>query len=178
MKTPLPTLVVADTGPLVVLGLIDMLSAVAATLGPLAVPEAVVAECLVNPQAPGAAQVAQALAAGHLMTVPDATLKALDPAYARGLGAGETSVIAYAKQHKLTALVDDRKARATAMRLAVPVLGSGAVLLALKRAGHLPTVGQALAAWAAHGYFVAESVHQELRRRANEATAEDSAQAS
>lgn len=168
MPSRKPALVVADTGPLIVLGVVDLLKPAATVLGPLAVPEAVLGECLQSPQSPGAPQVAQALQSGHLRPVPDVDLRALDPAHVLGLGAGESAVIAYARQHACVALVDDRKARATATRLAVPVIGSGAVLLALKQAGHLASLQPVLDAWAAHGYFMSPALRYELLRKARE----------
>lgn len=158
----------ADTGPLIVLGLADLLKPAAVLLGPLATPEAVLDECLQNPQSAGASQVAQALRAGDLRPVPDIDLQALDPAHARGLGAGESAVIAYARQQGWVALMDDRKARATATRLAVPVMGSGTVLLALKQAKHLAALRPVLDAWARHGYFMSPAVRFELLSKAGE----------
>lgn len=86
----------------------------------------------------GADAIRLALAAGHLHVLAAA---ALEPLHSfPGLGAGEIAVIAYAQAHGLVALVDDRKARATALRLAIPVIGSGAVLVRLKRSGHVASV--------------------------------------
>lgn len=160
--------VVADAGPLIVLGVVSLLTPAAEMLGPMAVPQAVLDECLARPDAPGARQIAAALQTGSLCATATAEIALLDPAQAHGLGAGEMAVIAYAHRHGLTALVDDRKARATAIRLGVSLLGSGAVLIGLKRAGKLATVGAVLQLWRAHGYFVSDKARAELRTMAGE----------
>lgn len=160
-------LLVADAGPLIVLGLADLLAPVAQLHGPLAVPAAVLAECLERPSLPGAAQIQVALAQGHLQAVLDGTPNAPGNLL-HGLGAGELAVLAYAQTHGLTALVDERRARRTAQRLGIGLIGSGALLVGLKRATLVPSVGAMLDVWAAHGYFVADAVRAALLAAAGE----------
>ena len=160
-------LLVADAGPLIVLGLADLLAPVAQLHGPLVVPAAVVAECLERPSLPGAAQIQAALAHGHLQPVLDGRTDA-HGTLLHGLGAGELAVLAYAQTHGLTALVDERRARRTAQRLGIRLVGSGALLVALKRAALIPSVGAVLDIWAAHGYFVAATVRTALVAAAGE----------
>ena len=59
-------------------------------------------------------------------------------------------------------------ARQVAERLNVPVVGSGAILLALKKHGLVTSIQPALAAWAKHGYFVSAKLKGELLARAGE----------
>ncbi|KAF1043891.1 hypothetical protein [Xylophilus sp.] len=158
-------LLVADAGPLIVLGLVGLLAPAAHRYGPLAVPDAAVRECLAQPGLPGEGAIREALDAGQLRVVATAVLEQLAT---RGLGAGEAAVIAFAQAHGLVALVDDRKARQTARRLGVPLIGSGAVPVQLKRSGHVTSVQAVLDRWHAHGYFVAEPVRQALLAAAGE----------
>ncbi len=160
-------LLVADAGPLIVLGLADLLALVAQLHGPLAVPAAVLAECLERPSLPGAAQIQDALAHGHLQPVLDGKPSAPGNLL-HGLGAGELAALAYAKTHGLTALVDERRARRTVQRLGIRLVGSGALLVALKRAACISSVGAVLDVWAAHGYFVADTVRAALLAAAGE----------
>lgn len=77
-------------------------------------------------------------------------------------------MLAYAQAHGLTALIDERRARRTAQRPGIPLIGSGALLVALKRAASIPSVGAVLGTWAAHGYFVAAAVRNALLAAAQE----------
>lgn len=167
-RTRRPALLVADAGPLIVLGLADLLGAVARVYGPPAVPEAVLAECLTPHGLPGAGAIQAALAARQLLPVSDGAPSAGEAAWLHGLGPGELAVLAHAQAHGLTALVDDRKARRTAQRLGLAVVGSGAVLVGLKQQACIASVGAVLGQWAAHGYFVGEGVRAELLAAAGE----------
>jgi predicted nucleic acid-binding protein len=162
-----PQLLVADAGPLIALAVAGVLPQALLGFG-LLVPQAVLDECLADAYAPGADEIAQASRAGAFMLVPDAQIAPLDPAYAAGLGSGEIAVLAYAAQHQHVALVDERRARRVAQRLGVAVVGSGAVLLALKSMGLLAAIRPALVAWEAHGYHVAPALRGDLLARAGE----------
>lgn len=160
-------LLVADAGPLIVLGLADLLAPAARLYGPLAVPAAVLAECLERPSLPGAAQIQATLARRHLHAVLDGAPHA--PATSlHGLGTGEPAVLAFAQTHGLTALVDERRARRTAQQLGIRLIGAGALLVGLKRATSIPSVGAVLDVWATHGYFVADAVRSALLAAAGE----------
>lgn len=170
--TPLQ-LLVTDAGPLIALAVAGVLPA-AARHYRLLVPQAVLDECLADVYAPGAAQVS-ALAAGaagagsaRLRRVAMEDILPLDAAFAAGLGTGEVAVLSYAAHHQYVALVDERRARRVAQRLNVRVVGSGTVLLALKSHGLVPSIRPALAAWAAHGYFVSPRLIEQLLTRAGE----------
>ena len=63
---------------------------------------------------------------------------------------------------------DERRARRIAQRLGVQVVGSGAVLLALKSQGLIPSVKNVLTAWRAHGYYLSSELRAELLVRAGE----------
>jgi predicted nucleic acid-binding protein len=160
--------IVADAGPLIALAVGGVLPASLSMLGGLAVPEAVLQECCADPFAPGAAVIAAAQAAGSFEIIPQASITALDAALAQGLGSGEIAVLAYAWQHGLLALVDERRARRAASRLQVPVIGSGTVLAQLKQAGHLASVKPVFTLWQQHGYFVAQAVQHDILHLADE----------
>ena len=149
-------LLVADAGPLIALAIAELLPLTVAHYGTLLVPQAVLDECTAAASAPGANTILGLLP--RLQIIPHADIAQLDAAYARGLGSGELAVLAYAAQHAHIALVDDRKAVAIAERLGVKNTRTGAVLLALKAAGKINSIRPALAAWQAHGYFLAPAV--------------------
>ena len=161
-------LLIVDAGPLIALSVASVLPQTIDLYKRLLVPQAVIDECLLDANAPGAAEIAQALQNRCLHTIAQIDITLLDPAYALGLGTGEAAVISYAAQHQHIALVDDRKARKIAQRMRVRTVGSGSVLLALKLSGQIEKIAPALQAWHAHGYYVAPVVVNELLRRAGE----------
>lgn len=166
-----PTLLVADSGPLIVLAVANVLPQTIGLYKTLWVPQAVVDECTATPHAPGATAIRAALGGKRpgLTLIAESEIAPLDPAYAQGLGSGEVAVLAYAAQHGYIALIDDRRARTIARRLNIVTVGSGTVLLALKANGRIDSIRPALEAWQAHGYFVAPAIVGELLRRAGEA---------
>lgn len=160
-------LLVTDAGPLIALAVADVLQITLQRFD-LLVPQAVLDECLSDSYAPGAAPIAEACRQLQLTVVPDAAITQLDAAYAMGLGSGEAAVLSYAAQHGQVALIDERRARRIAQRLGVRVVGSGAVLLALKSQGLIASVQPVLAAWQAHGYYLSPKLQSELLARAGE----------
>src|SRR5690349_9059230 len=55
------------------------------------------------------------------------------------LDAGESAVLALARQLGYTAVVDDRKARHVALSLGIPVIGTVGIVLRAKAEGHIPS---------------------------------------
>lgn len=153
---------VADSGPLIALAIANLLPAIEKQYQALIVPEAVLDECLLNKNEPGAQQIQAALDLGHIKAVATAALETTE------IGVGEASVIHYAKANKLTALIDDKRAIAVAKRLDVTVVRSGAILVDLKRRGAIPAIKPVLDAWQQHGYFLAHTVRAALLAQAGE----------
>jgi predicted nucleic acid-binding protein len=163
----LARVVVADAGPLIAFGRIGRLDLLGAVLGDVAVPEAVLAECLIEPLRPGAAAIATALAAGRLRRIPDP--EAPSPPFAP-LGAGESAVIRVGLALPAPVLMDDRAGRAVAHNLHVDVIGSAGVLLAAKRRGLLASVAPVIDAFQANGYHLSANLVEAVLARAGEQT--------
>ena len=163
-----PKLIVADAGPLIALAVGGVLPQCLEMLGGLWVPDAVLLECLADVSAPGALILQDLHRAQQFQTVASASLAPLDAAFAAGLGGGEIAVLAYAKAHGLLALIDERRARRVAERLAVAVIGSGTVLAQLKRQGRIGSLQPVFAAWGQHGYFISEGIKRDIERLADE----------
>ncbi len=153
--------VVADAGPLIAFGRIGRLDLLDAVLGEVVTPEAVLAECLIEPLKPGAAAIAAALETGRLRRIPDP-----DPASQplAVLGAGESAVIRLGLALPAPVLMDDRTARAAAHNLRVNVIGSAGVLLAAKRRGLIEAVAPVIETFRANGYLSASLVQAILTR--------------
>ncbi len=155
-------LIVADAGPLIALAVGGVLPACVQMLGGLAVPEAVLLECTADPSAPGAAVIGALCSSTAIDIVPQALLTPLDAAFAQGLGSGELAVLAYAAEHSLLALIDERRARKVAQRLQVAVIGSGTLLAQMVQLGLLASLEPVFAAWHKHGYFVSPAVQAQI----------------
>ncbi|MGA8514561.1 MAG: hypothetical protein WB821_07290 [Burkholderiaceae bacterium] len=155
-------LIVADAGPLIALAVGGVLPACVQMLGGLAVPEAVLLECTADPSAPGAAVIEALRNGATIDIVPQALLTPLDAALAQGLGSGELAVLAYAAEHGLLALIDERRARKVAQRLQVAVIGSGTLLAQMVQQGLLGSLEPVFAAWHRHGYFVSPAVQAQI----------------
>jgi predicted nucleic acid-binding protein len=160
--------VVIDAGPMIALAVAGLLPIALSHLGRLMVPEAVVHECISHRTEPGAAAIRDALNDSAIVVIPEAEIVSLDPAYAQGLGGGEQAVLAYVMQNDYIALVDDLRARRTALRLGIKTVRTGAILLALKRAGRITSIRPTLQVWRDHGYFLSNSVIDQLLTIASE----------
>ena len=166
--TATPKVIVADAGPLIALAVGGVLPLCIEMLDGLTAPEDVLIECTADVSAPGAAIVQSLIEAGKFQVISAAELMPLDAAYAQGLGGSEIAVLSFATQHALLAMIDERRARNVAVRLGVPVVGSGTVVAQLKRQGLIPSVKPVLSSWKQHGYFVAEPVLRDILLAAGE----------
>jgi uncharacterized protein len=160
--------IVTDAGPLIALSVANLLTATAKTFGKLNVPEAVIAECVIDKDAPGMQAISLSIKKRELQVLGEIETSHLDEAYLLGLGGGEVSVLAYAKVKNWVALIDERRARRIAKQLSISVIGSGAILVELKKQKQITSVEPALDAWRAHGYFLSDGVIADILRAANE----------
>lgn len=162
-------LLVADAGPLIALAVAGVLP-LAIKQFELCVPQAVLSECLADPYAPGAGLILELSGGSAFTVIPENATKALDSAYVMGLGSGEVAVLSYAQQHSQVALIDERRARRIAQQIGVAVVGSGAVLVALKQSGVISSIRPALVAWRMHGYFLSPALQKQLLAFSGEST--------
>jgi len=84
------------------------------------------------------------------------------------LSRADAEVIALAKQEKLLAVVDDRRARGAATEQGVRVIGLAGLLLIAKDAGIVAEVRPVLDALARTGFRLSEAIRREILRRAGE----------
>ncbi len=159
------TVAVVDASPLILLSRANLLSLLRFTTEPVIVPEAVALEI----RAKGASDpTAIALRDTDWLTVvppvdiPEA-IQDFD------LGAGETSVLAWATAHKGTvAILDDRAARRHAAAMDVPTLGTIGVVARAKERGAIPLVRPALEQLRDCGMYLSARVWDEILRRVGE----------
>ena len=86
-----------------------------------------------------------------------------------GLGAGESSVLAFANQHPaVEAIIDDLAARRCAAGLGVPVRGTLGIVLAAKKRGLVPSARAVMEDLIQAGLYLSRSVLDEALRRVDE----------
>jgi uncharacterized protein len=161
----LARLIVADAGPLIAFARIDKLALLAEVLGEILVPEAVIAECLTDPEKPGAAAIERALE-NRILTRIDDPAPALPP-YPL-LDSGESAAIRLALKLSLPVLIDEKAGRRIATNLGLTMIGTVGVLLVAKKSGHIEAVKPLLDAMSTRGYFVSEALVRAALYRAAE----------
>ena len=159
-------MVVADAGPLIALGRIGRLDLLRPILGEVLAPEAVLAECLVEPLRPGALAIVDAVTRRWLLRTPDPRPE--EPPFAV-LGLGESAAIRLARAAALPVLTDDRAGRSVARNLGVAVIGTGGFLLAAKQRGLIDAVAPVLEALRANGCHLSMALEEAILDRAGEA---------
>jgi predicted nucleic acid-binding protein len=157
--------VVADAGPLIAFGRIGRLDLLPQVLGEILVPNAVAAECLADPEKPGARAIREALRARLLIKTPDPSpahpqFPVLDP--------GESAAIRLALKLSASILIDEKAGRSIATRLGLSVIGSAGVLLAAKKRGLIQSVRPILDAFTANGYHFSDDLIRAIVLRAGE----------
>jgi predicted nucleic acid-binding protein len=147
---------VSNTGPLVALAKIDLLSLLQELYGEVSIPPAVHRELLAKsgPEAPRLDAALQT----HLRAVGEFSLTVDVEQATAGLGAGEQQAIALANSLGELLLIDDRSGRSVARRLGVPVTGTAGVLLRAKEAGLVAEVRSLLESMRAEGYYLSDAL--------------------
>lgn len=84
------------------------------------------------------------------------------------LGAGEAEAIALAHEKGMRLILDDRKARAIATRLGVPITGTVGLLLKAKTLGVIPLAKPLLETLEASGFHLGPDILAEALRLARE----------
>lgn len=128
---------VVNASPLIVLGKIGRIGLIEYLADSLVVPDAVAQEIDVGAEADSARDWLANQGAKYILTLqqPDPVVAAWD------LGAGETFVLTYARQHgDFEAIIDDRAARNCAKSLQLRVRGTLGIILLAKQAGLISEV--------------------------------------
>ena len=157
--------VVADAGPLIAFGRIGKLDLLPQVLGEILVPNAVVAECLADPEKPGARAIREALRARLLIKTHNPfpvhpQFPVLDP--------GESAAIRLALKLSASVLIDEKAGRSIATKLGLSVIGSAGVLLAAKKRGLIQFVRPILDAFSTNGYHFSDDLIRAIVLRAGE----------
>jgi predicted nucleic acid-binding protein len=159
--------VVSNTSPIVNLAAIGALDLLRKLYGTVLIPPAVYAEiCSAPMDVPGAAVVRQRTWIQPAEFKPDALTLALS----ERLHPGEAEAIALASHLSADLLLlDERRARKTALRMRIPILGVLGCLIEAKRLGHVPSVKPLLQALKdTAGFHLADDLAASVLERAGE----------
>ncbi len=159
--------VVADTGPLIALALIELLPALPEIFATVYVTDGVVSEATQDDSKPGAREIRIALDNGWLtqrtITISDAHLDVME-----FLDQGEAEVLTLAKKLDAVALIDERRGRKVAFKQGVSVTGTAAVLILAKQLGKVTSINPLLDTLVQNGYRLAPPLVKEVLRLAGE----------
>jgi predicted nucleic acid-binding protein len=145
------SVVVADAGPLIALGRVDRIDLLAVVFQQTQVPQAVLAECLVQSQRPDARRIEAALSNGWLLPCEAIAIDA------PGLGLGERAAIGRAQAIGAALLADDQAARACAVRLGLVTVGTLGVLVKAHRLGLVPELRALIEQLRGSGYWLGDA---------------------
>lgn len=154
--------VVSDSGPLICLGRLELLSLLPALFTEVQVPEQVLLECTSRPQSVDAQFILDAVRQEWLTPC---SVQELPPG---PLGRGERAAIAQALAIGGGVLTGDREARAYAMSLQLWVGGTLGVLVRAKRLGHVPAVAPLIERLRATGQRFSNELVQQVLAAAQE----------
>ena len=159
-------LIVADTGPLVILAKLDHLHLLAKLYAEVRVPETVLREATYLAHRSDAKRIKRFIG-GSIRMVAD--LAEDDPAYLHcGLDDGETQAISQAKQAHCPVLLDEKRGRSVAKTEKVDVLGTVGLLLKAKQTGLIAAVSPLLDQMLAHDYRLAPTLIERAKWLADE----------
>lgn len=159
--------IVADTGPLIALARIELLSILPRLFTLVYVPDAVVIEATRDLSRPGAKAIDMALANDWLIRM-DVDLREDDHILSQLLDYGEAASLVLAKQLNATVLLDERRARQVAVARGIPVTGTAAILIRAKQKKWIRSVKPLLTKLTAMGYRLSPALIEHVLALAGE----------
>ena len=163
----MPKIIVADTGPLIALALVDLLGVLPGLFSEVYVPPSVLLEATGDAGRPGAQAITNALKNGGL-TLHPVELSDKFQSLVRSLDKGEAEALALAKQLGAVVLIDERRERRVAELHHIPVTGSAAILILAKEAGLIDEVKPLIEKLSESGYRLSRALISEVLQRVGE----------
>lgn len=160
-------IVVSDTGPLIALAAIELLSTLHQLFEVVYVPEIVYQEATIDANKPGAQSITKAAELAWFK-IEKVSLSDEFESLAQLLDPGEAAAIALAKQKKSTLLIDEKKGRAFAENHHIVVIGTAAILIKAKNQKLISRVQPFLEKLISHGYRLSPNLIQEILKRCGE----------
>lgn len=159
-------LIVADTGPLVILAKLDQLGLLTSLYTEVNIPLTVFNEATVLAQRIDARRIND-FVGKNVRLVDDIKVGGQDYS-GYGLDAGETQAILLAKQLQCPLLIDERKGRVVAQREQLAIVGTLGLLLKAKQAQLILAVSPLLEQMLVYDYRLAPALIQKAKELAGE----------
>jgi uncharacterized protein len=159
-------LLVVDTGPLIALTKISLLSVLPSLFGRICIPQAVAEELQLDGERPDALALKAFMQQNPELQVHRASV--ISARLSDVLDAGEAEAIALAGELGGAVLIDEKRGRSVAIHWKVPIIGTGRLLLAAKKRGCLERVGPVIDGLRQNGYRLADSLVSQLMTEAGE----------
>ncbi len=150
-------MIVADTGPLIALSVLDLIPKTATLFDSIYVPEAVIAEATHDKSKSGVGNIVSAIEKGLLAPCRAERNQTLHN-LSQLLDLGEAEALSVAKQYNAIALIDERKGRRVAQRHNINITGTIAILIKLKKEKQVSQISPLLERLNAHGYRISHSL--------------------
>lgn len=160
-------IIVADSGPLIALGIVGLLPQLKHLLGEIIVPETVYQECIVERDRSGAKSIYNAVQATYL-TLQQTPASIILSELCDILDRGEIEAISLAKSMSAIILIDEKKGRTVAQHYHLDVIGSMAVIITAKQSGIIKTVAPLISQLEVHGYRLSNQLKKNVLKRVNE----------
>ena len=160
------SLIVADTGPLVILAKIDHLHLLTQRYQTIRIPETVLQEATVLTYRQDSQRIAD-FVKQYVQVIADIP-QGDDDYLDFGLDAGETQAILLGRQSQCPVLMDEKRGRTVAKRENVSVLGTLGLLLAAKQDGFITEIKPLLEQMLAHDYRLTAGLVERAKLMAGE----------
>jgi len=160
-------IIIADTGPIIALALVDVLPLMVQLYGKVVIPKSVYEEATKDMSKPAAAKIAEVVK-NDFFSIQTIKLTGEFKALIDILDIGEAEALALAKKLNGVALIDEKRGRKVASKLGIPITGSAAVIINAKQNRLIHEVKPLLKKLAVHGYRMSDSLVQDVLKIAQE----------
>jgi len=154
-------IIVADTGPLIALALVNLLPRAAEFLGEIHVPKTVLAEAVQDISKPGAQIIQHAFQQGFIIQ-HTVTLTAQYQEILALLDLGEIEAFILAEQLNAHLLIDEKRGRRVAKERGIKITGTAATLIKAKQTHIIYQVKPLLDILTQQGYRLSQTVTSEI----------------
>lgn len=161
------SIVVSDAGPLIALAKIGLLPEFFQAFGDIYITKCVEHEATFDQSKPGAKVIRNAILCGDISVKSVAVTESLK-SFLTVLDKGEAESIELAHRLGVTALIDETAGRKVAKKQKVKLMGSGAVLIVLKRKGLIREIRPYLSKMRNVGYRLSQAIEDKLIELASE----------
>ena len=153
-------IIVADASPIIIATHTNLLLHLQSIVGRVIIPPKVAEECL-KPLKNDSMAIKEAIEQ-NILTVSARVEHDFLSCIPHGIDAGEAEAIALALSLNARLLIDDRKGRKIAKHEGLHILGFGAILVKVKKAGIIPTVLPIIQHMHAMHYHISDRVVEEI----------------